>query len=98
MCMCIGTLFLNLSFAGKSRSVAFVLAYIMKKERVSFEEALKKMREIYPLAEPNQYFGETLRKIEGQLMGQSSYESEDLLDHGGNEETCEKKIEEEEKK
>ena len=51
-------------FQGKSRSVAFVTAYVMCMARASFLEALDAVRRARPNAEPNPGFCIQLRKFE----------------------------------
>ncbi len=49
----IGTFMNILSFAGQSRSVAFMLYYLMMKYSLSYQKAFDKLKLVYPLASPN---------------------------------------------
>jgi pimeloyl-ACP methyl ester carboxylesterase len=49
-------------FQGKSRSAAVVAAWLMKRERLSYEEALESLRSVRPRACPNIGFALQLRK------------------------------------
>jgi hypothetical protein len=40
----------------------------MRKERLDYTAALQKLKEIYPLASPNEFFAETLNKMEKSLV------------------------------
>ena len=61
--------------AGISRSPTLVLAYMMKKHRLSFDEAFEKMRKLRSIVDPNVSFIFQLREWEKSL--QTSTESSD---------------------
>lgn len=48
---------------GISRSAACVIALIMRREGASFDDALRKLREVYPRADPNFAFVDQLRSL-----------------------------------
>ncbi|GBG81190.1 hypothetical protein CBR_g31863 [Chara braunii] len=48
-------------FAGVSRSASVVVAYLMKKEKLSFKEAFLSLKKVHPHACPNQGFREQLQ-------------------------------------
>lgn len=48
---------------GISRSSTVILYYIMKKEQINFEEALKNMHLCYPKAKPNIYYESYLKSL-----------------------------------
>ena len=50
--------------AGCSRSVAIVAAYLMREERVNYEQALEIIKMVNPNAEPNEGFEEQLKLYE----------------------------------
>jgi len=54
-------------FAGISRSSTIVIAYLMKKNKWSFEEAYEFVIEKRVIVEPNENFQEILRKYEEYL-------------------------------
>ncbi|KAH1243744.1 Dual specificity protein phosphatase 1 [Glycine max] len=56
-------------FAGRSRSVTIVVAYLMKTRGMSFFEALQHVRSIRPAAGPNQGFICQLQDFEKSLQG-----------------------------
>ncbi|TKY54045.1 Dual specificity protein phosphatase 1 [Spatholobus suberectus] len=56
-------------FAGRSRSVTIVVAYLMKTRGMSFFEALKHVRSIRPVAGPNHGFICQLKDFEKSLQG-----------------------------
>ncbi|KAH1200714.1 Dual specificity protein phosphatase 1 [Glycine max] len=56
-------------FAGRSRSVTIVVAYLMKTRGMSFFEALKHVKSIRPAAGPNQGFICQLEDFEKSLQG-----------------------------
>ena len=56
-------------FAGRSRSVTIVVAYLMKTRGMSFFEALQHVRSIRPAAGPNQGFICQLEDFEKSLQG-----------------------------
>ena len=41
---------------GKSRAAAFILAYLIAKERIKLKDGLAILREKVPEVEPNDYF------------------------------------------
>ncbi|TKR87276.1 hypothetical protein L596_011695 [Steinernema carpocapsae] len=53
--------------AGISRSTTFVLAYLMKFEGLSLDEALERVRKGRPIARPNNGFMEQLKEYEEDL-------------------------------
>ncbi|XXG83478.1 hypothetical protein AAC387_Pa10g1218 [Persea americana] len=57
-------------FAGKSRSVTIVVAYLMKKYHKSLSQALDLVRSKRPQMAPNQGFMLQLRNFESSLRGQ----------------------------
>lgn len=59
--------------AGISRSPTLVLAYMIKKHRLTFEEAFEKMRKLRPIVDPNVSFILQLREWEKSF--QTSTES-----------------------
>lgn len=59
-----GTKVLVHCFAGMSRSATFVIAYLMVKNKWSFEIALKFLKEKRPIVDPNKGFRVQLRKFE----------------------------------
>ena len=52
---------------GISRSCTFVVAYLMKEEGLSFEEALKQVKEKRSVSAPNQSFLEQLKGYESRI-------------------------------
>ena len=56
---------------GISRSVSFVIAYLMQTRRITFENAYKIVKERRPQAEPNLSFSCQLDAFEKQLFNQS---------------------------
>ena len=50
-------------FAGVSRSVSIVIAYLMCKYKLSFEQALAFVRKMRPIANPNPFFQQQLRNF-----------------------------------
>ena len=40
-----------------------VVGYLMKTEQTSFEQALERVKEVYPIANPNRYFAAKLCSI-----------------------------------
>ncbi|KAL2339151.1 hypothetical protein Fmac_013597 [Flemingia macrophylla] len=58
-------------FAGKSRSVSIVIAYLIKTRGMSFNEALRHVRTVRPTAFPNQGFINQLMDFEKSLKGAS---------------------------
>eukprot|EP00727_Mastigamoeba_balamuthi_P009759 m51a1_g5405 putative dual specificity protein phosphatase 1-like (282) ;mRNA; f:72638-73593 len=56
--------------AGQSRSATIVIAYIMRKEGCSYEEALERVARQRPQVKPNAGFVESLRKFEATLSAQ----------------------------
>ncbi|OVA05514.1 Dual specificity phosphatase [Macleaya cordata] len=59
-------------FAGKSRSVTIVVAYLMKKRRMSLSQALEHVKSRRPLAAPNAGFMLQLQNFEKSLGGMES--------------------------
>ncbi|XXG79410.1 hypothetical protein AAC387_Pa09g0484 [Persea americana] len=57
-------------FAGKSRSVTIIVAYLMKKHHMSLSQALDIVRSKRPQAAPNYGFMLRLQKFEKSLRGQ----------------------------
>ena len=55
------------SNAGVSRSVSIALAYVMHKERVPLDIALRRLRDTRPVAQPNQSFLQQLKEMEAKL-------------------------------
>ena len=53
--------------AGISRSASVVLAYLMWKENMSFEEALEYLKGLRPIVEPNDGFVKQLKDFEVQI-------------------------------
>ena len=49
--------------AGVSRSVSLVIAYLIRKERISYEVAYEKVRERRPVANPNKGFVKQLKQF-----------------------------------
>ncbi|XP_024315620.1 dual specificity protein phosphatase 1B isoform X1 [Brachypodium distachyon] len=60
-------------FAGRSRSVTVVLAYLMKKHQVSLESALSLVRSKRPQASPNEGFMAQLVNFEKSLQGEEEW-------------------------
>jgi hypothetical protein len=52
---------------GVSRSISFVIGYLMKKNEMTLEEALSYVKSIRPIANPNETFLEQLQRYE-QLL------------------------------
>jgi len=50
-------------YSGISRSAAFVIAYLMKKNKISYEEAFKFLKTKYPKANPNSNFVNQLKLL-----------------------------------
>lgn len=55
-------------FQGKSRSVALLVAYLMKSQNIPFLTALDLVREKRPIAQPNPNFALQLRAFERDLL------------------------------
>eukprot|EP01059_Diplonema_ambulator_P010889 TRINITY_DN2090_c0_g1_i1.p1 TRINITY_DN2090_c0_g1~~TRINITY_DN2090_c0_g1_i1.p1 ORF type:complete len:433 (+),score=123.39 TRINITY_DN2090_c0_g1_i1:55-1353(+) len=58
-------------FAGLSRSVTLVCAYLMKKHKMTFKEAITFVKKARPNANPNQGFRNQLMAYEKKLFGTS---------------------------
>ena len=56
------------SNAGCSRSVTIALAYVIEKEKISLEEALRRLKETRPSAKPNDGFMKQLKQWEQSTM------------------------------
>jgi len=54
---------------GKSRSVSFIIAYLMKYEKMKFDEAYIYVKKIRRLAFPNIGFMRQLKEYEKQILG-----------------------------
>jgi protein-tyrosine phosphatase len=50
--------------AGKSRSPSFILAYLIKYQKMNLDDALVMIQEVYPKAQPNEGFYRQLRDYE----------------------------------
>ncbi|KAG8045135.1 hypothetical protein GUJ93_ZPchr0008g13835 [Zizania palustris] len=59
-------------FAGRSRSVTIVVAYLMKKHQMSFQSALSLVRSKRPQVAPNEGFMCQLENFEKSLQGPTS--------------------------
>lgn len=68
---------------GISRSASFVIGYLMRKNEMTFEEALTHVRSVRPMIQPNDSFLEQLRRYESILNEQR--ESEQLKQNSYNE-------------
>ena len=55
------------SNAGRSRSSSIALAYVLHKEKISLDTALKKLRKTRPSVEPSGNFMKQLRELEKSL-------------------------------
>uniref|UniRef100_A0A1I7Y1U5 Dual specificity protein phosphatase n=1 Tax=Steinernema glaseri TaxID=37863 RepID=A0A1I7Y1U5_9BILA len=62
-----GTVFVHCN-AGISRSTTFVIAYLMKFEGLSYEEALAEVRKTRAIARPNDGFARQLKEFEEELV------------------------------
>lgn len=49
--------------AGKSRSASIIIYYLMKKYNLSFENALKRLKEIRFIVEPNTWYTKVLKNL-----------------------------------
>jgi hypothetical protein len=59
---------------GVSRSASFVIGYLMKKNEMTFEEALSHVQSVRPMIQPNDSFMEQLRRYEVVLNEQRQSE------------------------
>ena len=65
VCLCVCVIYHFLfSNAGCSRSVTIALAYIIEKEKISLDEALRRLKETRPSARPNDGFMKQLKQWE----------------------------------
>lgn len=62
-------------FAGMSRSVSIVIAYLMRKYNQSFEKTLALVKSRRPIANPNSGFKQQLKSYEQTLVSRSSSRS-----------------------
>ena len=56
------------SNAGCSRSVTIALAYIIEKDKISLDEALRRLKMTRPSAKPNDGFMKQLKQWEQSIM------------------------------
>jgi hypothetical protein len=61
---------------GISRSASFVIGYLMRKNEMTFEEALAHVQSVRPMVQPNDSFIEQLRRYELTLSEQRHREQE----------------------
>ena len=66
-------------YEGKSRSVTFVLAYLMKMEGMKLKEAFEFVKERRSIILPNVSFMQQLGRYEETLYGTSLFDQEDYL-------------------
>ena len=68
-------------FAGKSRSASCVLAYIMKKWKIPFDQALEYCKKHRERVNPNDSFKEQLKKYEKQVMAKEKEDLDEFSDY-----------------
>lgn len=69
----IGNFFVKISFGGYSRSPTIIIAYLMKKNNMGFEDAFNYVKEIKQDIHPNDGFIEKLKYFEKRLFTEIQY-------------------------